>query len=65
MNKNPYAPKVPCHRVVQSNGNIGGFASGLKKKVQMLKMEGIEIKNNKIDLKKYEYKFNKQNLSNN
>ena len=39
MNKNPYAPKVPCHRVVQSNGNIGGFASGTKKKMIMLKGE--------------------------
>jgi methylated-DNA-[protein]-cysteine S-methyltransferase len=57
MNKNPYSPKVPCHRVVQSNGSIGGFASGTKKKIEMLKKEGIEIKNGKIDLKKYLYKF--------
>jgi methylated-DNA-[protein]-cysteine S-methyltransferase len=28
LNKNPYAPKVPCHRVVSSDGGIGGFASG-------------------------------------
>ena len=57
MNKNPYAPKVPCHRVVQSNGNIGGFASGTKKKIQMLKKEGVEIKNNQIDLNKYLYRL--------
>jgi len=57
MNKNPYAPEVPCHRVIKSNGFVGGFASGPKKKIQMLKKEGIEIKNNKIDLKKYLYKF--------
>ncbi len=57
MNKNPYSPKVPCHRVVKSNGEVGGFASGTKKKIEMLKKEGIEIKNNKIDLKKYLYKF--------
>ena len=57
MNKNPYAPKVPCHRVVKSNGEIGGFASGTKKKIEMLKKEGIEIKNKNIDLKKYLYKF--------
>jgi len=53
MNKNPYAPRVPCHRVVKSNGEVGGFASGTKKKIKMLRKEGIEIKNNKIDLKKY------------
>ena len=58
MNKNPYAPRVPCHRVVKSNGEIGGFASGVKKKIEILKKEGIEIKNNKIDLKKYLFKFN-------
>jgi len=57
MNKNPYAPKVPCHRVINTNGSLGGFASGLKNKIKMLKAEGIEIKNSKINLKKYEFKF--------
>ena len=27
LNHNPYAPKVPCHRVVNSDGNIGGYAT--------------------------------------
>jgi len=45
LNKNPYAPKVPCHRVVKSNGFIGGFAKGTKQKIKMLKKEGLEIKN--------------------
>ncbi|MBT4576746.1 MGMT family protein [Candidatus Woesearchaeota archaeon] len=53
MNKNPYAPKVPCHRVINSNGNVGNFDSGTKNKIKLLKKEGIEIKNNKIDLNKY------------
>jgi methylated-DNA-[protein]-cysteine S-methyltransferase len=57
MNKNPYSPQVPCHRVINSNGNLGGFASGLKNKIKLLKKEGVEIKNNKIDLKKYEHKL--------
>lgn len=56
MNKNPYS-KVPCHRVIKSNGEIGGFAHGTKKKVQLLKSEGIEIKNGKIDLKEYLHHF--------
>ena len=42
MNKNPYAPKVPCHRVVNSNGEIGGFAHGTKKKIEMLRKEEIQ-----------------------
>jgi methylated-DNA-[protein]-cysteine S-methyltransferase len=53
MNKNPYSPKVPCHRVIKSNGEVGGFASGTKKKIEMLRKEGIEIKNERIDLKRY------------
>lgn len=48
LNKNPYAPKIPCHRVVASDGSIGGFASGSKKKIALLKKEGIEIKKNKV-----------------
>ncbi len=55
LNKNPYAPVVPCHRVIKTNGEVGGFASGTKNKIKLLKQEGIEIKNNKIDLKKYLY----------
>lgn len=57
MNKNPYAPVVPCHRVIGSNGTLVGFASGLDEKRKMLEKEGIKITNNKIDLEKYEYKF--------
>jgi len=57
MNKNPYAPKVPCHRVVCSDGSIGGFAHGVDKKIEMLKKEGIEIVDGKIDLDKYGYKL--------
>ena len=47
LNKNPFA-KVPCHRIVGSNGHLVGFARGLKKKAALLKKEGIKIKNNKI-----------------
>ena len=48
---------VPCHRVVGSDGKLVGFAHGLKKKSEMLKREGVEIKNGKIDLEKYGFKF--------
>ncbi len=57
MNKNPYWPKVPCHRCVNADGRVGGFATGTKKKITLLKKEGITIKNGKIDLKKFEFKF--------
>ena len=53
MNKNPYSPKVPCHRVVKSNGEVGGFANGTNEKIRLLSSEGIIISNNKIDLSLY------------
>ena len=41
--KNPYAPKVPCHRVISSNGSLGGYSGkgGIKTKKKLLKSEGI------------------------
>lgn len=48
LNKNPFAPRVPCHRVVSSNGKIGGFALGIKEKIRILKEEGVEVKNGRV-----------------
>jgi methylated-DNA-[protein]-cysteine S-methyltransferase len=56
LNKNPYAPVVPCHRVINSNGDIGGFAKGRKEKIRLLKKEGIEVKNGKIE-KRFIFSF--------
>ena len=41
--KNPYAPRVPCHRVIRSDGGIGGFSApgGTKAKKKLLKKEGF------------------------
>jgi methylated-DNA-[protein]-cysteine S-methyltransferase len=50
MNKNPYAPRVPCHRVVGSDGSLTGFAQGLEKKKRLLKAEGVPFVNGKVDL---------------
>ncbi|MCC7406666.1 MAG: MGMT family protein [Phycisphaeraceae bacterium] len=43
MNRNPYAPAVPCHRVVASDGRLTGYAGGLAKKRAMLEAEGVSI----------------------
>jgi len=48
LNKNPYAPAVPCHRVVGSDGKLTGFAGGLEKKQRMLQREGVSIANGKV-----------------
>ena len=41
--KNPYPPHIPCHRVIRSNGSLGGYSGkgGLKTKKKLLKKEGI------------------------
>lgn len=51
MNKNPYAPDVPCHRVVSTDGSLGGFATGIENKIKLLKEEGINIISGKIPKK--------------
>ena len=48
MKKNPFPVIIPCHRVVKSNGEIGGYAFGIEIKKNMLRKEGIQIKKNKI-----------------
>src|SRR3989338_6229486 len=36
-------PEVPCHRVIRSDGTIGGYNRGSKKKRSLLKKEGVSI----------------------
>ncbi|SHA14568.1 Methylated-DNA--protein-cysteine methyltransferase [Bathymodiolus thermophilus thioautotrophic gill symbiont] len=48
MNKNPFAPAIPCHRVVKSNGDLGGFAYDISLKIKRLQAEGISVENGKI-----------------
>ncbi|MFA6321443.1 MAG: MGMT family protein [Candidatus Omnitrophota bacterium] len=43
LNKNPYPVVVPCHRVIKSDGSIGGFAIGLKAKRRLLTKEGVDL----------------------
>ncbi len=56
LNKNCFKD-VPCHRVVMSDGNIGGFNKGAAKKEKMLASENIIVKNKKTNLKKFLFKF--------
>ena len=43
--KNPYAPKIPCHRVIRSDGGLGGYSGrgGIKTKLHLLRSEKIHI----------------------
>jgi methylated-DNA-[protein]-cysteine S-methyltransferase len=43
--KNPYPIKIPCHRVVGSNGYLGGYSGkgGIKQKKSLLRKEGVTL----------------------
>jgi methylated-DNA-[protein]-cysteine S-methyltransferase len=43
IGKNPFPIVIPCHRVIRSDGKIGGFRGGTQMKVEILKNEGIKI----------------------
>ena len=41
LRRNPFAPQVPCHRVVRKNGVLGGYKWGIEKKAALLKSERV------------------------
>ena len=43
--KNPYAPKIPCHRVIRYHGGLGGYSGrgGIKRKLRLLRSEKAYI----------------------
>lgn len=65
LKRNPNAPVVPCHRVVKSDGRLGGFRGSdernTREKADMLRREGIILveKDNGyiIDMKRFAYRF--------
>jgi len=63
VGKNPYSPKIPCHRVVLSSGKIGNYthSQGVRRKIELLKNEGVEIDSlgNIVDFEEKLFKFGK------
>jgi methylated-DNA-[protein]-cysteine S-methyltransferase len=49
MNKNPYPRDlVPCHRVINSDGRLGGYNGKTSEKIARLKAEGIEVNDEQV-----------------
>ena len=61
--RNPYSPRVPCHRVVRFDGSVGGFGGrttgkNVQKKILMLRKENVHVRNGKvINFEKVLFKF--------
>jgi methylated-DNA-[protein]-cysteine S-methyltransferase len=61
--KNPYAPRVPCHRVVRSDGTIGGFGGktsgeSVAAKARLLREENVEVRNGRVvDFERVLFRF--------
>lgn len=53
MSKNPFLILVPCHRVIRSDGSLGKFSLGIGFKEWLLKLEGVEVLNEKIFSARY------------
>ncbi len=60
---NPFAPEVPCHRVVPAGGKIGNYSGegGVETKIRLLKEEGVLVKDGRIvafEQHKYVFEIN-------
>lgn len=48
LNKNPFK-SVPCHRVIRSDGRVGGYVRGTREKTKLLRQEGVKISGEKVE----------------
>lgn len=61
LKRNPCVVKIPCHRVVCSDGSIGGYKNGINEKIRLLEKEGIKIRDKKIlDFEKVMFKISRK-----
>lgn len=52
LHKNPLAPIIPCHRVIKSNGSLGGYGGGVEAKKRLLEEEGVQSQDGRVKLHK-------------
>jgi O-6-methylguanine DNA methyltransferase len=63
VGKNPYAPKIPCHRVVRADGRIGQYSGGegIRSKIELLAGEGVRVERGRIiDFESVFFRFPKR-----
>ncbi len=50
LRRNPWQIRVPCHRVVRSDGSVGGYggAEGGPRKIKLLAHEGVSVRDNRV-----------------
>ena len=58
LKQNPTLIQIPCHRVILSNGSVGGYVKGQTAKVRLLTSEGVKVVHGKIDVKTYRWQKN-------
>ncbi len=55
--RNPRPVEIPCHRVVRSDGKVGGYSLGTEQKTVLLNEEGVEVKGGRVNLRRYLFRF--------
>lgn len=49
--KRNHNPHILCHRVICADGSVGGYNGGVRKKINKLRSEGVQIRNYKVIMK--------------
>lgn len=57
LNRNPFAPKIPCHRIISKDGRLGGYKFGPKNKRKILLAEGIKFNEQNLIARRYFFKL--------
>ena len=61
LKANRHPDKIPCYRVVRSDGLVGGYCGSdtknISRKERLLKRDGIKVVDGKVDLDRYLYRF--------
>jgi O-6-methylguanine DNA methyltransferase len=57
LRRNVCPDKIPCYRVVRSDGSVGGYSSGKKEKIRRLERDGIRVRKGRVELERYLHRF--------